>query len=193
MEGYAKLGKCSQFLLPAPGYDRLAKRSFQYVPLWGMPTWFVYAPRRLECARCGIHVEYLPWALGKRPVTQSVAWFLASWAKLLSWQVVSRSFQTRWESVFRAVERAVDWGRERLDLTGISALGVDEIYWKKGMFLTLVRVAVDDLVSAGRAAATGAVVPACGGVGHGWRANAAPTVPIRYRRPQRRPLQHRTR
>ena len=33
---------------------------------------------------------------------------------------------------------AVIWGRERLDLTGVSALGVDEIYWKKGKFLTLV-------------------------------------------------------
>lgn len=103
-----------------------------------MTTWFVYAPRRLECARCGIHVEYLPWALGKRPVTQSFAWFLASWAKLLSWQVVSRRFLTSWESVFRSVEMAVDWGRERIDLTGISALGVDEIYWKTGKFLTLV-------------------------------------------------------
>jgi transposase len=76
--------------------------------------------------------------LGKRPVTQSFAWFLASWAKLLSWQVVSRRFQTSWESVFCSVEMAVDWGRQRMDLSGISALGVDEIYWKKGKFLTLV-------------------------------------------------------
>lgn len=134
----SQLGKCSQCLWPAPGYDRLAQRSFQFVPLWGMSSWFLYAPRRLECARCGIHVEYLPWALGKRPVTQSFAWFLASWAKLLSWQVVSRRFQTSWESVFRSVEMAVEWGRQRIDLTGISALGVDEIYWKKGKFLTLV-------------------------------------------------------
>ena len=73
----SKLGKCSQCLLPAPGYDQLTQRHFQFVPLWGMPTWFIYAPRRLECARCGIHVEYLPWALGKRPVTQSFAWFQA--------------------------------------------------------------------------------------------------------------------
>jgi hypothetical protein len=46
-----KHGKCSQCLLPAPGYDRLAERRFQFVPLWGMTTWFVYAPRRLECVR----------------------------------------------------------------------------------------------------------------------------------------------
>ena len=98
-------GHCSQCLKPAPGYDTLSERRFQFVPLWGMPTWFLYAPRRLECDQCGIHVEHLPWALGKRPVTQSFAWFLASWAKLLSWQVVSRRFQTSWESVFRFLSR----------------------------------------------------------------------------------------
>ena len=34
--------------------------------------------------------------------------------------------------------RAVDWGRARMDLTGITAAGVDEIHWRKGRFLTLV-------------------------------------------------------
>ena len=88
---------------PAPGYDRLAERRFQFVPLWGLATYFVYAPRRVECDECGICVEHIPWALGKRPLTQSFAWFLASWAKLLSWQEVSRTFKTSWESVFRSV------------------------------------------------------------------------------------------
>ena len=92
----------------------------------------------MRCREHGIVVEHLPWALGKRPLTASFAWFLASWAKLLSWQDVSRTFKTSWESVFRSVEMAVDWGRARMDLTGITAAGVDEIHWRKGRFLTLV-------------------------------------------------------
>jgi transposase len=131
-------GKCSGCQKPAPGYDRLRRRRFQFVPLWGMRIYFLYAPRRLDCSDCGIHVEYLPWALGKRPLTKSFAWFLASWAKLLSWQQTSKTFKTSWECVFRSVEMAVDWGRARMDMTGITGLGVDEIYWKKGKFLTLV-------------------------------------------------------
>jgi transposase len=83
-------------------------------------------------------VEHLPWALGKRPLTRSYAWFLASWARVLSWQQVSRSFRTSWESVFRSVEMAVEWGRQHMDLSGITAAGVDEVYWKRGRFLTLV-------------------------------------------------------
>ena len=133
-----KSGKCSRCRRPARGYDRLRERRFQFVPLWGLTTYFIYAPRRLECPRCGIHVEHLPWALGKRPVTVSFAWFLASWAKLLTWQEVSQRFGTSWESVFRSVEMAVLWGRAHLNLAGIFAIGVDEIYWQKGQFLTLV-------------------------------------------------------
>lgn len=132
------LARCSGCERPAGGYDQLAPRRFQFVPLWGLATFFVYAPRRVYCRYCGIVVEHLPWALGKRPLTRSYAWFLASWARVLSWQQVSRSFRTSWESVFRSVEMAVEWGRQRMDLSGITAAGVDEIYWKRGKFLTLV-------------------------------------------------------
>ena len=131
-------GACSHCHKPAAGYDRLAQRQFQFVPLWGIATYFRYAPRRVRCPEHGVCVEHLPWALGKRPLTASFAWYLASWAKLLSWQDVSRTFKTSWQSVYRSVEMAVDWGRARMDLGGISACGVDEIHWRKGRFLTLV-------------------------------------------------------
>jgi transposase len=131
-------GACGHCQKLSPGYDHLPERQFQFVPLWGIPTFFRYAPRRVRRTEHGIVVEHLPWALGKRPLTASFAWFLASWAKLLAWQDVSRTVKTSWESVFRSVEMAVDWGRARMDLTGISAAGVDEIHWRKGRFLTRV-------------------------------------------------------
>jgi transposase len=31
-----------------PGYDRLAPRRFQFVPLWNIAVFFVYAMRRVE-------------------------------------------------------------------------------------------------------------------------------------------------
>ncbi|WP_419622017.1 hypothetical protein, partial [Thiolapillus sp.] len=34
--------------------DRLAKRRFEFVPLWGIKVFLVYAPRRVECPSCGI-------------------------------------------------------------------------------------------------------------------------------------------
>ena len=36
----------------APGYDRQPARDFEYVPLWGIKVYFVYALRRVECRQC---------------------------------------------------------------------------------------------------------------------------------------------
>lgn len=44
------------------GYDRLPVRRFEFVPLWGMAVFFVYALRRVECPRCGIKAERVPRA-----------------------------------------------------------------------------------------------------------------------------------
>ena len=62
-------GRCSQCRRAAPGYDRLAERRWLFVPLWGILTYFRYAPRRVECAEHRVVIEHLPWSDGKRPVT----------------------------------------------------------------------------------------------------------------------------
>jgi transposase len=130
---------CSGCGHPAPGYDRLAKRRFEYVPLWGIAVFFCYAMRRVDCPQCGVKVEQVPWAEGKSRLTTSYRWFLARWAKRLSWQETARVFGTTWEHVFRSVKYAVSWGLAHRDLDGIEAIGVDEIQWRRGhKYLTLV-------------------------------------------------------
>ena len=114
-------------------------RYFQFVPMWGLAVLFAYAMRRVDCRRCGVTVEAVPWAEGKSPITTTYAWFLASWAKRMSWKEVARAFRTSWDTVFRAVEFAVAWGLQRRDLTGIRSIGVDEVLWHRGhKYLTLV-------------------------------------------------------
>jgi transposase len=76
---------------------------------------------------------------GKHQLTTAYAWFLARWAKRLSWTEVADVFQTTWTHVFRAVEMAVSWGRAHQDLRGITATGIDELQWRRGhRYLTLV-------------------------------------------------------
>jgi transposase len=131
--------QCSGCGQRGPGYDTLTLRRFEFVPLWGLKVLLLYAPRRVDCPFCGVHVEALPWASGKQHLTTTFSWFLARWAKRLSWSETAEAFHTTWEHVFRAVEMAVDWGRAQLDLEGIEALGVDEIQWQRGhRYLTLV-------------------------------------------------------
>lgn len=130
---------CSSCGYARPGYDRLARRRFEFVPLWGIRVFLVYAPRRVACPDCGVRIEHLPWASGKCRLTQAYAWFLARWAKRLSWKEVAEVFRTSWDSVFRSVEMAVEWGRAHQDLSGVQAIGIDELAWKTGhKYLTLV-------------------------------------------------------
>lgn len=134
--------RCSQCQRPAPGYDRQPERRWLFVPLWGIPTWFRYAPRRVECAEHGIVVEYIPWSEGKRPVTRAMMCFPALWARRLSWRDTARGFQTSWEAVYRSIEWFVDWGLAHRQLRGVEAIGVDEIHWGRGKradnFLTVI-------------------------------------------------------
>jgi transposase len=130
---------CSGCGRDAPGYDRLPERRFEFVPLWGIAVFFVYAMRRVECPECGVKVERVPWCDGKNQLTTTYRWFLAGWAKRLSWKGVASAFHTTWQNVFRSVKHAVSWGLADRNLEGIQAIGVDEIQWQRGhKYLTLV-------------------------------------------------------
>ena len=132
-------GVCADCGKRRPGYDRLPERRFQFVSLWNIPVFFLYAPRRVDCPPCGVIVELMPWAAGKSHITVAFAWFLQSWAKVLSWTETGRRFRVSWHVVFEAVRHAVEWGRAHQDLDGIRCIGVDELSWKKGhKYLTVV-------------------------------------------------------
>ncbi len=134
--------KCSRCRQPAPGYDQLPARSWQFVPLWGLAVWFIYAARRVNCSEHGVVIEHVPWSDGKRPVTMAMMCFLSRWGRRLSWRETARVFGTSWECVFRSVEWFVEWGLAHRQLANVQAIGVDEIHWGKrkqaDRFLTVI-------------------------------------------------------
>lgn len=131
--------RCSGCGQIRPGYDTLKPRRFEFIPLWGIPVFFLYAMRRVACPQCGVVVESVPWSEGKGQLTTTYAWFLAKWAKRLSWKEVAVAFRTSWEHVYRSVQMAVHWGLEHRNLIGITAIGIDEIQWNHGHhYLTVV-------------------------------------------------------
>lgn len=130
---------CSGCGRRGPGYDTLGPRRFEFVPLWAIAVCLIYAMRRVDCPRCGVTVEQVPWARGKRHLTDAYALFLARWARRLSWREVSRVFCTSWENVFRSVAWVVEYGLRHRSLDGVTAIGVDEVQFRKGhKYLTVV-------------------------------------------------------
>ena len=131
---------CSGRQQPAPGYDHLPERRFEFIPFWGILVFFLYRMRRVECRNCGaVKVEEVPWSDGKQQSTKAHLLFLARWARKLSWKETAESFHTSWDKVCDAVEYVVGWGLEHRTLESIRAIGVDEIQYAKGhQYLTLV-------------------------------------------------------
>lgn len=130
---------------PSPGYDTLSVRRFEFIPIWNIAVFFEYALRRVDCHRCGVRAEKLPWASGKSTLTRTYMQFLSHWARKLSWKEVAVSFQTSWEKVCQSVEYIVEWGLQHREIAPVFAIGVDEIQYAKGhKYLTLV-YQIDDL------------------------------------------------
>jgi transposase len=131
---------CSRCHQPAPGYDQLPERRFEFIPFWGFLVFLLYSMRRVDCRHCqAVVVEEVPWGDGKRTLTRAYMLFLARWGRRLSWKETAEAFRTSWEKVFDAVEYVVTFGLEHRVLGQIDAIGVDEIQYAKGhKYLTLV-------------------------------------------------------
>ena len=111
----------------AATYDTKAPRRFGFVPLWNLQVAFEYRERRVDCPGCGVRVERLPWARPYARLCSVFAQFLSTWAKRLSISGVARAFSVNWSTVYEAVEEMVAYGLKHRDLTGIEAIGIDEL------------------------------------------------------------------
>ena len=100
--------RCSGCGKRRPGYDTLSERTWRHVALWGIPFELRYSPRRVNCPRCGVKVEQMPWALGKSDLTMPLVVVIAIFAKLLPWEDVARLTGVHWNTVKAAVARAVE-------------------------------------------------------------------------------------
>ena len=127
--------RCATCKMPAPGYDTQPERRWQFVPMWAIGVELLYSPRRVECHRteaCGIAVEAMPWSEGKHTASRALMIFLAQWARRLSWKETASVFQVSWDMVYRSVAMIVAFGLANRKLSGVKAIGVDEIHWGRG-------------------------------------------------------------
>ena len=99
-----------------------------------------YRMRRVDCKHCRrVVIEKIPWASGKNRCCDVFRAFLSRWAKFLSWSDTALMFYTSWDTVFRSVRWAVDYGLKHRNLNHIEAIGIDEVAYKSGHnYMTLV-------------------------------------------------------
>ena len=98
-----------------------------------------YRPRRVDCPRCGVRVEVVPWAEPWARVTTALANAVSVLARELSWQGTARQYGLNWKSVATIVKRAVHYGRRHRKRPPVHLIGIDEVSRRKGqVYLTVV-------------------------------------------------------
>lgn len=113
--------------------DRLKKRRWKHVNLWGIAVFLEYAPARVCCPTCEkIKVEAIPWSLGKCQLTSGLVWTLSEFCKLLPWSTVAQMFGVHWNTVAAAVRAAVSYGLEHRKTSDLLYIGIDELSRRKG-------------------------------------------------------------
>ncbi len=132
--------RCSCCGRRAPGYDRGTKPRFWQALAFG--TVFVhlrYAIRRVQCRRCGVRVEQVPWADPDRRFTRRFEEMVGYLAQVTDMTSTAKLMGISWQTVSNIVARLV---RERIDdsrLDGLRRIGIDEFsYRKRHRYITTV-------------------------------------------------------
>lgn len=132
--------RCSGCGVKRPGYDRLEPRNWRHLNFGEITVYLRYALRRVQCPRCGVVVEKVPWcehgaSRFTTPFEEAVA-FLTQRTDKTS---VKDMFGIAWATVGAIVERFMERLRPKDPLDGLVNIGVDELSYRKGhRYLTLV-------------------------------------------------------
>ena len=92
----ARCGVCCKI---RPLYDRREARLWRHIAFGATRTWLSYAPRRVECADCGVRTELVPWAQPGGHFTTVFEELVAYLAQVTDKTAASRIAGIAWASV----------------------------------------------------------------------------------------------
>lgn len=133
-------GRCSGCGRQAMAYDK-RQRTWRHVDLGGMKCELQYSLRRLECERCGVKVEAVPWAEVDSGFTKPFEELVALMAQKTDRTTVAGLLRISWLSVGRIIERVTRRvaGDPAARLRGLRRIGIDELsYEKNHKYVTVV-------------------------------------------------------
>ncbi|MCP5045347.1 MAG: ISL3 family transposase [bacterium] len=114
------------------GYDK-RKRTWRHLDLAGMKTTLRYEIRRVDCPRCGVKVEQVPWADAGSNFTRPFEEHTGYLAQQCAQTTVMRLMRVAWRTVGTIIRRVVDRHQETVGerLDGLRLIGVDELSYRR--------------------------------------------------------------
>jgi len=125
----ARCGGC--FRPVSQVHDTRKARHWRHLDLAGMSLTLRYAPRRVNCTRCGVTTELVPWAEPMSWFTHAFEQTVGYLAKEASKTVVSTMMRVAWSTVGAIVGRVVGRLLPGDQLNGLTHIGVDELSYRK--------------------------------------------------------------
>lgn len=111
-------------------YDRRS-RTWRHLDFAGMRVELRYDLRRIDCGRCGIVSEAVPWAEHDSRFTRDFEDHVAYLAQRTDQSSVSSSMRIAWRTVGSIVERVVGRRRDGDLLDDLECIGVDELSYRR--------------------------------------------------------------
>jgi transposase len=111
-------------------YDH-RERWWRHLDLGGMKTELRYSIRRVECPRCGVTTELVPWAAHGSHFTDAFEQTTAFLAQACAQTVVAEAMRVAWRTVGAIIRRVVDRVAPTDRLAGLTHIGVDELSYRK--------------------------------------------------------------
>jgi transposase len=123
--------RCSGCGHTCPSYDRARGRRWRHLDVAGMKFVLRYRTRRVDCARCGVVVEYVPWAEVGSWFTRAFEDHVGYLAQRSDKTSVSALMRVAWATVGDIIRRVVKrHGSDGL-LDGLTHIGVDELSYRR--------------------------------------------------------------
>lgn len=127
----ARVPHCSGCYYRTRGvYDRAARR-WRHLDFAGMAVTLVYEQRRVDCRRCGVRVELVPWAEPGSRFTRDFEDQAAYLAQVVDRTAASRMMRVAWKTIGEIVQRVVARLGPADRLKGLEYIGIDELSYRR--------------------------------------------------------------
>jgi transposase len=112
-------------------YDHRAGRQWRHLDFGGMQVQLRYDLRRVQCPRCGVCTELVPWAEPDSVFSRAFEEQVAYLAQRTDKTTVVAMMRIAWSTVGSIVSRVVARKSPADRLDGLRAIGVDELSYRR--------------------------------------------------------------
>jgi len=127
----ASVPYCSGCLRPVHQVKDRRERCWRHLDLAGMKLSLRYPLQRVKCPRCGVCIEFVPWADPCSWFTHDFEEHMAYLAQVTDKTTIVNTMRVGWRTVGNIVARVVDRFRPGDPLDGLTHIGIDELSYRR--------------------------------------------------------------